>query len=92
MDGSSNSEGLGARIVIVSLKGVIIEHALCFKFPVMNNEAKYKALIMGLDVAKELEVQDLRVYSDFQLVVRHIKGNYEAWEENMRDTSKRSRI
>lgn len=64
VDGLSNAEGSGARIVIVSPEGVTIEHALHLEFPVTNNEAEYKALIMELGVAKELRVQDLRVYSD----------------------------
>lgn len=37
MDGSSNSKGLGVGIVIVSPKGVIIEHALNLEFPKINN-------------------------------------------------------
>lgn len=41
-----------------------------------------KALFVGLWVAKELGVQDLEMYSGSQLVIRHIKGDYEAWKEN----------
>lgn len=47
----------------------------------MNNEAEYEALIMGLGAAKELGVQDLKVYSDIQLVVRCIKGDYGAQKD-----------
>lgn len=43
-----------------------------------NNEAEYEALIAGLKVAKKLGVQDLKVYSYSQLVIRHIKGKSEA--------------
>lgn len=38
---------------------------------------------MRLAETKELEVQNLKVYSDSQLVVGKIKGNYKAWEENI---------
>lgn len=51
-------------IVIVSLDGIITEHALCLKFPATNNEGKYEAMITGLRIAKELGIQELKVYSD----------------------------
>lgn len=34
-------------------------------------------------MAKELEVQDLKAYSNSQLVIEHIRGDYEARGENM---------
>lgn len=73
----------GIGLVIVSLEGVIAEHAMCFEFPAMNNEIEYEALTTRLWVAKELVVQDLKAYSDLQLVVEHIKGNYNARKKNM---------
>lgn len=56
MDRSSNSEGSGVEIVITSLEGIISEHALCFEFLAINNKVEYKAIIVGLEAAKELEV------------------------------------
>ena len=49
----------------------------------MNNEVEYEALITGLKIAKELEVDRLKAYSDFQLVVGQVSGNYEAQEKSM---------
>ena len=54
------------------------------EFPAMNNRAEYKTLIVGLRIAGELEANRLKVYSDSQLVVRQVGGNYEAWEESMK--------
>lgn len=59
----------GARIVITSLEGVISEHALCFEFLVMNNEAEYENLITRLEATKKLGAQDLQIYNDSQLVI-----------------------
>lgn len=64
VDGSSNSKGSGTGLVIVSLKRVVDKHVLCFEFPMKNNEVEYEALITRLQVAKELGMQDLKVYSD----------------------------
>lgn len=37
VDGLSNSKGLGVRIIIASLEGIISEHARCLEFPAINN-------------------------------------------------------
>lgn len=60
---------MGTGVVIISLEGIIAEHGLRLEFPTINNEAEYEALIARLDITKELGVQDLKVYSDSQLVI-----------------------
>ena len=69
MDGSSNVSNTGAGLILVNLEGIIMEYALRFEFSTINNGAEYEALIAGLKIAKELEVDRLQVYSDSQLVV-----------------------
>ena len=68
---------------MVNPDGIIAEYALRFEFPVTNNGAEYEALIAGLRIAKELEVDRLQVYSDSQLVVGQVSENYEAREDSM---------
>ena len=87
MNGSSNSVGLGARLALLVSDGMVVEYALCFDFLTINNEAEYKALIAGLQMAKELGAQDLRVCSDSQLMVRYVRGNYEAWKKKCSQVS-----
>ena len=48
---------------------MVFEYALWFAFSASNNEVEYEALIIGLKIAKELESQELKVFSDSQLVV-----------------------
>ena len=74
MDSASNTMETRAGIVIVSPEGVKMEHSL--RFQASNNEAEYEALLVRLKVALSLE--DLKVYSDSQLVVSQIKGSFEA--------------
>ena len=52
-------------------------------FPTSNNEDEYGAILSGLDLALTLFVSRLRVYSDSQLVVRHVQKEYEAKDERM---------
>ncbi|XP_011102009.1 uncharacterized protein LOC105180039 [Sesamum indicum] len=61
VDGSSNTNNGGAGILIQGPKGVEIEVAARLSFPVTNNEAKYEALILELELAYEAGARDLEV-------------------------------
>ena len=78
VDGASNAQGSGAGLILTSPEGIDIEYALRFGFQASNNEAEYKAVIAGLNLAHSLEVDQLEVCSDSQLVVRQIEDTYEA--------------
>ena len=78
VDGASNAQGSGACLILTSLEGIDIEYALRFGFHTSNNESEYEAVIEGLNLVHSLEVDQLEVYSDSQLVVRHIEDTYEA--------------
>lgn len=41
-----------------------------------NNVAEYKAVLLGLELARELEAQEVRVINDSELVSRQIEGRY----------------
>lgn len=41
-----------------------------------NNVAEYKAFITGLRIAQELGAVNIRVYSDSELLVKQVKGEY----------------
>ena len=78
VDGATNAQGSGAGLILTSPEGIDIEYALRFGFQASNNEAEYEAVIAGLNLAHSLEIDQLKVYSDSQLVVRQIEDTYEA--------------
>ncbi|GAV90708.1 RVT_3 domain-containing protein [Cephalotus follicularis] len=78
VDGSSCVTRSGAGLVLVSPSGWTLEYALRFGFKATNNEAECEALIVGLAIAKHLEVQKIEASSDSQLVVGLASGEYEA--------------
>uniref|UniRef100_A0A803MBS0 RNase H type-1 domain-containing protein n=1 Tax=Chenopodium quinoa TaxID=63459 RepID=A0A803MBS0_CHEQI len=45
--------------------------------------AEYQALIMGLQMVVEMEIQDLDVYGDSQLVISQLLGKYEVKKEDL---------
>ncbi|XP_024164073.1 uncharacterized protein LOC112171063 [Rosa chinensis] len=73
----------GAGILLISPDEQVYEYALKFAFKASNNAAEYEALIAGLQIAQELGVQHLSIFSDSQLVVNQVSGNFEAKEPHM---------
>ncbi|GKV44656.1 hypothetical protein SLEP1_g51818 [Rubroshorea leprosula] len=69
-----NSKGSGADAFLVGLDGYRSEHALKFNFDATNNMTKYEALLLGLQLALELKVMAIQVYSDSQLVVNQVNS------------------
>ena len=83
VDGAANAQGSGAGLILTSPEGIDIEYALRFGFQASNNEAKYEAVIAGLNLAHSMEVDQLEVCSDSRLVVKQIEDTYEAKGEKM---------
>nr|XP_027124543.1 uncharacterized protein LOC113741245 [Coffea arabica] len=83
VDGSSNSGGSGAGLLLEDPQGDVCSYAPRFDFAASNNEAEYEAVIAGLQLARKLGAAHILVYSDSQLVVCQILGEYEAKEEAM---------
>lgn len=50
-----------------------------------NNQAEYRALIEALKRAIELGVKDVTVYSDSELLVKQIKGEYRVKNDKLRE-------
>ncbi|XP_073107196.1 uncharacterized protein [Elaeis guineensis] len=78
IDGASNAQGGGTGLILTNSKGVVTEYALQFDFKVFNNQAKYRALLAGLRIANELKIDNLKVFTDSQLIVGQVKGEFEA--------------
>ena len=83
VNGASNSKGLGAGVVLVSPEGLVLEQAVRLKFSASNNEAEYKALLIGLKTARKLGASHLQVFCDSQLMANQVSGEYQAKDERM---------
>ena len=77
VDGSSNENGSGVRVILITPVGSRFHFALRFDFNASNNKAEYEALLAGLRIAKELKAKAIHCYSDSQLVVNQILGEYQ---------------
>ncbi|RVW71260.1 Transposon Ty3-I Gag-Pol polyprotein [Vitis vinifera] len=83
VDGASRSSGSGVGLLLQSPTGEHLEQAIRLGFSASNNEAEYEAILSGLDLALALSVSKLRIYSDSQLVVKHVQEEYEAKDARM---------
>ena len=52
------------------------KYAIRIIFKSTNNEVEYEALLVGLIIAIELGVESLDAFSDSQLVVNQVRGDY----------------
>ena len=64
VDKAANAQGSGAGLILTSPDGIDIEYALRFGFRAFNNEAEYEAVIVVLNLAHSMEVDQLEVCSD----------------------------
>ena len=72
----SNQHGCGVGLVFQTPSREKIEYVIRVGFKVTNNEAKYEALFTGLRVTIELKVESLDVYSNSQLLINQVQGDY----------------
>lgn len=72
--GNPGSAGCGA-VFYDEQKTKILELSK-FLGPATNNQAEYQAVILALEKAKELKVEELNFFLDSELVVKQLKGEY----------------
>ena len=65
-------------MILITPEGHRIHCAIRFDFTASNNEAEYEALLAGLRMAKDMGIKTLDIYSDSQLVVNQVLGEYQA--------------
>ena len=83
-DGSSNQRSGGAGVVIQTPEGDKIKCMIRLDFPTNNNEAKYEALVSGLDLAKATGAENMIMHCDSQVITSQINGDYECRNERMK--------
>ncbi|XP_075515608.1 uncharacterized protein LOC142550256 [Primulina tabacum] len=75
-DGSSTETAAGAGIVITSPRGVKTALSFNLGFPCTNNQAEYEALVIGLEILKDLGAKELLISGDSQLVLKQLSGEF----------------
>ena len=82
----------GVGIIIITPNGEMLKYEVQLKFLATNNEVEYEGILTVLRLGKTLGAKDLLVQSDSKLVIRQIKGEYEAKEKRMQKCLKLTNI
>nr|XP_023873111.1 uncharacterized protein LOC111985683 [Quercus suber] len=78
-----NQKGSGVGLVLISSEKIVIEKSLRLSFMATNNEAKYKALLMGMTMVQRMGGKLVEMFSDSRLVVGQEKREFEVKDERM---------
>ena len=70
--------------MLLSTEGDKIECMVRLDFLTTNNEAEYKALVAGLDLAKAVRAASVVLYCDSQVLTNQVNGDYECKGERMK--------
>lgn len=49
-----------------------------------NNVAEYKALLLGIELARELEAEEVEFLGDSELVVKQVRGEYKVKKADLK--------
>ena len=86
VDGASRGNpGLaGAGAAIKDPWGSVVKRLKKFLGSVTNNVAEYNALIMGLEAAQSMGIDDILIKADSELMVKQVNGLYRVKSEDLR--------
>ena len=69
MDKSSNNKGSETRVIHEGPDDIMFKFSLKFDFNATNNQVKYEALVVRLQLVKEVRAWMLDIRNDSQLVM-----------------------
>ncbi|KAL0451934.1 UNVERIFIED_CONTAM: hypothetical protein Slati_1171500 [Sesamum latifolium] len=72
----------GAEIRYLSIEKMVVALVITAR-KASNNEVEYEALVLGMRMTQDVGALHLLAYSDSQLIVKQVCGEYEANEESM---------
>ncbi len=86
VDGGSrgNPGPAAAACVITSANGEVIREHSQLLGRATNNVAEYRALLLGLECARELGASEVDVVGDSELIAKQVGGAYKVKHEAMR--------
>jgi ribonuclease HI len=83
--GARGNPGPAAAACVISTPEgeLVAEHAQLLGHAT-NNVAEYRALLLGLERAKQLGVSEVEIVNDSELIAKQINGQYKVKHEAMR--------
>jgi ribonuclease HI len=72
-------------VVVQDADGEVLEEAAERIGSATNNVAEYRALLLGIERARELGASELELIGDSELIVRQVKGEYKVKDAGLRE-------
>ena len=82
-DGARSRHGAGAGIVLISPVGEECIYSFPLKIDYTNNLAEYEALLLGLEIDRDIKIKCLSVIGDFDLVVSQVRNQFAAKNDRL---------
>jgi ribonuclease HI len=83
-DGAFSRVGKGVGIVLQDPSGKVFKFAYILEFDATNNVAEYEALLLGLEICKDMGVKCLNIKGDSDLVIQQLKNNFASKSERLK--------
>ena len=75
-DGAYSKMGKWASVVIISPEGKVFNFAFRLEFEANNNVAEYEALLLGIDISKDIGIKLFDIKGESNLIVQQVKGQF----------------
>jgi ribonuclease HI len=76
-------EGQGIGVVLISPRGAIFETPAYLEYFCTNNQAEYKAILLGLQILSSMGVKHVETFGDLLLVVQQVADVYQWFDESL---------
>ena len=85
--GSKSSEGVGSSCILINPEGEKTMMTCRPEFECPNNTTEYEAPVQGLYKAIDLGVKYLRVYGDYEIIVKQVRNTIHCISSHLNITS-----
>ena len=83
MDNASFHTRAGVDLQLKALTRERVEQAIPLDFLASNNETEYEAILAGVDLAQSVSSEKILIFSDSQLVIGQVNGEYKTRDQRM---------
>jgi ribonuclease HI len=74
-----------AACVISSPEGQLLDEGAILLGAATNNVAEYRALLLGLERARQLQASEVEIVGDSELIAKQVRGEYKVKHAAMRE-------
>ncbi len=79
----------GAGAILTKDDGQVIVEVCRYLGEMTNNQAEYRALILAIEEAKRIGATDVAIFTDSELVVKQLTGDYRVKNEGIKPLHKK---